>query len=104
MNPINPRWALLAACMMHAGGYFSVKSSEFRHHNPGGLRQNSKDEVLVKFDTVQDGFNMLAYEIMKFNGTPVDKFLMRYAPDDEYSSIYIDTVLTMAGMTTEEMI
>jgi hypothetical protein len=100
---MNPRYALLAACMAHVEGFYSVKSLAFRNHNPGNIRTS-----LGAFNHYTDsisGFTALVEDIAANAGKTLRTFIVKYAPPNEnYSVFYLHEVSTLSGIGPDEVL
>lgn len=97
------RYYLLAACMMHEEGYYSVKSLAFRNKNPGNIE--SKPGVYNVYPTIMVGFSALVRDIMANIGKPLRAFISKYAPPNENdTSTYLQVVSTLSGIGPDEIL
>jgi hypothetical protein len=98
---MDPRFALLAACMMHVEGFYSTKSPAFRNHNPGNIEH--PDGTMRVFPTALDGFEFLVGDIAANRGKPLRDFIAKYAPPNENNtSMYLEVVSELAGIAKDE--
>lgn len=104
---MNPRYALIAACMMHVEGFYSTKSLAFKHKNPGNIMEFHPDGTrgLRTYPTVLDGFVALVADIAANAGMTLGAFVNKYAPPVEnQTSMYIEVVSTLTGIAPTERI
>jgi len=95
---MNPRYALLAACMMHVEGYYSTKSLAYRNRNPGNLEVIGRPGLMRVFDAPIDGFEALVNDIAANAGKRIIDFVYKFAPASENDSqMYVQTVCTLSG-------
>ncbi len=100
---MNPRYAMIAACMWHVEGSFSTKSLGFKHRNPGNIEH--ADGTMHTYPTMQDGFNALVTDIAANVGRPLALFLTKYAPPSQNDTImYVHVVSTLTGIGQNEPI
>jgi len=100
---MNPRYCLLAACMMHMEGYYSVESKAFRNRNPGNIEHAGG--TMMEFPTAQAGFAALVADIAANAGTTLRAFIAKYAPPSENNtSEYLRVVGTLSGMAVDEVL
>ena len=98
---INARYALIAACMMHVEGFYSIKSLAFQRKNPGNINVHAGQA----YPSIQDGFNALVADIAANSGSPLQNFIAKYAPSNENDSFgYALTVSTLTGIGLTEKI
>lgn len=100
---MNPRYALLAACMMHVEGYYSTKSLAFKNRNPGNIEDGTgKFRV---FDSPLAGFIYLLGDITANAGKTLTQFLSKYAPPVENdTNMYVQVVSTLSGIQPTEVL
>jgi hypothetical protein len=95
---MNPRYAFLAACMMHVEGYYSTKSLAFRNKNPGNLEVIGHPGLFRVFDEPIEGFEALVNDIAANQGKRLIDFIMKFSPPSENDSqMYVQTVCTLSG-------
>jgi hypothetical protein len=100
---MNPRYALLAACMMHVEGYYSVNSLAFRNHNPGNIEHGNG--TMQIYPTALNGFQALLADIAANAGKPLNVFIAKYAPPNENNtSLYLQIVSTLSDIAPEELL
>jgi hypothetical protein len=87
--------------MMHVEGYYSTKSLAFKNKNPGNIEHI--DGTLKVYSTSQDGFDALVDDISANAGTPLEKFIAKYAPPNENNtSTYLQVVSQLSGICENE--
>jgi hypothetical protein len=100
---MNPRYALLAACMMHMEGFYSIKSMSFRNRNPGNIEH--ANGTMQVYPSIQDGFVALVSDIEKNKGHKLCDFIAKYAPPSENNtSTYLSVVSTLTGIAPTEVL
>lgn len=101
---MNPRDALIAACMMHVEGYYSTKSLAFRNCNPGNI-ELSPGRFRV-FDSPLSGFIYLLGDIKANYGKTLGQFLSKYAPPSENDTqgMYVPVVSILSGVKQDEIL
>lgn len=100
---MNPRYALLAACMAHMEGFYSVKSLAWRNRNPGNIED--RPGHYREYATIQAGWNALVSDIAMNVGKPLRAFLAKYAPPSENdTSLYVQVVSSLSGIGPDEAI
>jgi hypothetical protein len=98
------RHHLLAACMMHMEGYYSVLSVAFRNHNPGNIKYGPGGAFKV-FDTALEGYAALVRDIGANTGKTLREFISKYAPPIENNTdIYIDVVSRLSEIGKDEIL
>lgn len=97
------RYNLIAACMMHVEGYFSIKSLAFINKNPGNIEASNGQ--LNKYSTIQVGYDELVHDISVNRGKPLAMFIAKYAPPTENNtSLYANLVSELSGIALTEQI
>ena len=100
---MDPRYALLAACMMHMEGYYSTKSTAFRNHNPGNIEHTGG--AMRVYGTALEGFQALVDDIVMNAGKKLADFIAKYAPPNENNtSLYLQVVSTLSGIGEGEIL
>lgn len=100
---IDLRYALLAACMMHAEGYYSTSSMAFRNCNPGNIESSQGQKNI--YATKLTGFRALVEDIAANRGKALCDFIAKYAPPTENNtSLYLQVVSTLSGIGVEEIL
>jgi hypothetical protein len=100
---MDARIYLLAACMMHVEGGFSIKSLAHQNNNPGNIEDGNGK--FLHFTTMTVGFAALASDIMANQGTTLRNFLAKYAPPLENdTTMYLTVVSTLSGIGQDEVI
>lgn len=100
---IAPRYALLAACMMHVEGYYSTKSLAYRNSNPGNLEH--PDGRFCVFTSKLAGYCALLDDILDNRGKALAAFLAKYAPPSENdSAMYLAVVSALSGVAPSEVL
>jgi hypothetical protein len=98
---MNPRYALLAACMAHVEGYYSVKSLAFQRNNPGNIDIHENRS----YPTKVAGFMALHDDILANAGKTLAQFIEKYAPPSENDSVfYLHEVSTLSGIGPDEVL
>jgi hypothetical protein len=106
---MNPRYCLLAACMMHMEGYYSTETRAFRNKNPGNIenlpRVQATEGTYIVFPTVLRGFCALVTDIAANAGKPLHAFIAKYAPPNENNtSEYLEVVSRLSEMAADEIL
>jgi hypothetical protein len=106
---MNPRYCLLAACVMHMEGYYSVESQAFRNHNPGNIenlpRAQATEGKFIVYPDALRGYCALVNDIAANAGKPLRAFIAKYAPPNENNtSEYLEVVSTLSGMPLDEVL
>ena len=104
---MNPRYCLLAACMMHMEGYYSIESRAFRNKNPGNIENppqaQATEGTFIVFPTALRGYCALVNDIAANAGKQLHVFIAKYAPPNENNtSEYLEVVCSLSGMTQDE--
>jgi len=100
---MNPKYALIAACMMYVEGYYSIKSIAYRNNNPGNIELSSGQ--MRKFDTKLDGFEFLVGDIAANRGKTLMEFITKYAPPNENeTNVYIQVVSALSGVQPTDIL
>lgn len=100
---MTPRFALLAACMMHVEGFYSTESRAFRNHNPGNIEH--ADGTMRVYGSPVEGFEALVADIAANTGKPLGAFIAKYAPPSENeTSEYLQVVSTLSGIGPDELL
>jgi hypothetical protein len=95
------RYALLAACMAHVEGYYSIKSLAFQRCNPGNIEVHEGK----RYDTPVAGFAALVSDIAANKGKTLSQFIEKYAPPSENDSVfYLHEVSTLSGIGPDEVL
>ncbi len=81
MKSVDSRYALIAACMMHVEGYYSIRSEAWRNNNPGNIEH--PNGTMIHYDTKLEGFEALCDDIAANKGKALSKFIAKYAPPTE---------------------
>lgn len=94
---------LIAAAIAHVEGFYSTKSLAYRHKNPGNLRDSPTTYAV--FATIDSGWWHLVEDIQRNEGTRLDKFLAKYAPNTENdTAAYIAEVCALTGYKPESVL
>ncbi len=102
-NAVSPRYALIAAAMMHMEGYFSTKSLAFQNNNPGNIE--APGGKFIKYPTKLNGFVALVADIAANQGKTLTQFLYKYAPPSENDSdLYVSVVSQLSGVLPTDTI
>lgn len=105
---VSSRDALIAACMMHVEGFYSVKSPAWQHCNPGNIMQRlaiTKQFVLRTYPTILDGFTALVDDIAANRGMQLGAFIAKYAPPNENDTrMYQQVVSSLTGLALTDAI
>lgn len=105
MAQVTTRHCLIAACIMHIEGAFSVSSLAFKNNNPGNLRPVGSNTSFQKFATKIEGFDALVNKVAENSGKPLDSFVAKYAPPNENNSIlYLHLLSELTGISPTEEI
>lgn len=100
---INARYALIAACMMHVEGAYSIQSKAFRFNNPGNIETPQGQEI--QYASHFAGFLALVNDIAANAGKPLQDFIAKYAPPNENNtSLYASEVSVLSGFGLDEPI
>lgn len=100
---MSPRYALLAACMMHVEGYYSIKSMAFRNRNPGNIEH--ANGTMRVYDSATAGFEALVADIAANAGSTLAQFISKYAPPIENNtSQYLAIVSQLSGIAPDEVL
>jgi len=100
---MDPRYALLAACMMHVEGAYSTKSRAFLNSNPGNIEY--PDGRMRVYASHLEGFIALVDDIAANAGKPLNVFIAKYAPPSENdTSMYLTEVAALSGMAQDEVL
>jgi hypothetical protein len=109
ITDVNPRHALIAACMMHVEGFYSTKSAAWKHNNPGNIMQpvagqHGKFELRT-YPTIQAGYEALVADVAANKGSTLGHFVAKYAPPTENDSLmYMTVVSNLTGIAINEKI
>jgi len=106
---MNPRYCLLAACMMHMEGYYDTNNRAFRNKNPGNIenlpRVQATEGTYIVFPTALRGYCALVTDIGANAGKPLHAFIAKYAPPNENdTSEYLQVVCTLSEMEPDELL
>lgn len=97
------RYTLLAACMMHVEGFYSMNSLAFKNCNPGNLE--NPDGSMRKWGDVIGGYSALVRDIQVNAGKPLATFIAKYAPPNENNtSMYLEVVSHLSGIGKDELL
>jgi hypothetical protein len=89
--------------MAHVEGYYSTNTPAFKNRNPGNIEFASG--VMHVYPNAQTGFNALVTDIAANAGKPLNVFIAKYAPPNENNtSLYLQVVSTLTGISPEEPI
>lgn len=108
---IQSRYALIAACMMHAEGFYSTESRAFRNRNPGnieffrGCPYPIVDTPFITYPTILKGFEGLLSDILSNVGKSLRTFIGKYAPPNENNtSLYLQIVCELSGEKPDNLL
>lgn len=97
------RYAMIAACMAHVEGYYSINSLSFKNNNPGNIE--SPNGRFYIYQTKITGFNALIRDIIANKGKTLRAFIAKYAPPNENNdSMYLQVVSTLSGVGEDEIL
>ena len=97
------RYTLLAACMMHVEGFYSINSLAFKNCNPGNIE--NPDGTMRKWDDVLGGYSALIRDIQVNAGCKLCDFLAKYAPlNENNTSMYLEVVSHLSGIGKDEIL
>lgn len=100
---VTSRHCLIAACMMHVEGFYSIKSTAWRNRNPGNIKHRTG--TFEVYDSILQGFDALVTDIAENAGSTLQAFVAKYAPPNENNtSLYAQTVSTLTGIPLTEKI
>jgi hypothetical protein len=100
---MNPRYALLAACMMHMEGFYSTATLAFKNHNPGNIE--APGGKFIVYASALAGFEALVSDIAANAGKTLSAFIAKYAPPNENNtSLYLQVVSTLSGIGVNDVL